>query len=186
MIKAYRNNKTGLEPLAICSRILSTQHRKTPIVRIHSACFTSEVLGSLRCDCAQQLEHAIALLHQEPGVVIYLPQEGRGIGIANKIAAYSLQEKGLDTVDANRALHLPDDSRSYEDAISILQDLELNTIRLITNNPNKVEALNQAGINIVEQICVDLSISEQAMDYLNTKIERMGHMPTHRSTYEDS
>ena len=189
VVRAYRNSTTGQEPLAICSPGFSAQSLKPPLVRIHSACFTSEVLGSLKCDCAQQLEHAIALLHQEPGVVIYLPQEGRGIGIANKVAAYALQEQGLDTVDANRALHFPDDSRSYEDAITILRDLDLSIIRLITNNPDKVSALSQAGITIAEQISIDLPISEQAMDYLSTKIERMGHTPLkqpYRSTYEDS
>jgi GTP cyclohydrolase II len=122
-------------------------------LRVHDSCFTSEVLGSLKCDCAQQLELALEYIHAHPpGIVIYLWQEGRGIGLANKIAAYALQEQGLDTVDANRALGFPDDAREYTAVRNILSELGVKSVRLITNNPRKISKLADLGIEVTGRI----------------------------------
>jgi GTP cyclohydrolase II len=120
---------------------------------VHDACFTSEVLGSLKCDCAEQLQMSMEYIHANaPGIVIYLWQEGRGIGLANKIAAYKLQEQGLDTVDANRALGLPDDSREYTSVRNILAELGVKSVRLMTNNPRKISELTQLGVNVTGRL----------------------------------
>jgi GTP cyclohydrolase II len=148
-----------------------------PLVRLHSECLTGDVLGSLRCDCGQQLAAALALIAHEPsGVLLYLPQEGRGIGLANKIRAYALQDQGLDTVDANLALGLPVDGREYVSAAEILRHLGLRQVRLLTNNPLKSAALELHGIQVVER--VPLSIPPNAVNrhYLRTKADRMGHL----------
>lgn len=173
VVKAFRNQITGQEPLAILCPITS---QEPPIIRVHDACFTSEVLGSLKCDCKAQLNYAIQTIQSEGGVVIYLHQEGRGIGLANKIAAYGLQEQGLDTVDANRHLHLPDDAREYQDAVSILEHLGIQRIRLLTNNPRKVEMLTDLGIEVVQRISCEVPSPKESIQYLQTKIERMGHL----------
>src|SRR5437660_6295015 len=124
-----------------------------PLVRLHSECLTGDVLGSLRCDCGQQLTAALELIAQEPsGVLLYLPQEGRGIGLANKIRAYALQDQGLDTVDANLALGLPVDRRDYAAAAHILRGLGLTKVRLLTNNPLKSAALERHGVQVAERV----------------------------------
>ena len=173
VVKAFRNQETGQEPLAI---MWSNELQEVPIVRIHDACFTSEVLGSLKCDCKQQLDHAMQIIQSEGGIVIYLHQEGRGIGLANKIAAYALQEQGFDTVDANRHLHLPDDAREYGDAASILEYLGIQRIRLLTNNPRKVERITELGIEVHERLPCEVSSPKESIQYLHTKVERMGHL----------
>lgn len=172
-IKAFRNTQTGHEPIAIICPPLSNA---PPIVRVHDACFTSEVLGSLKCDCKAQLDHAIETIQHHGGIVIYLHQEGRGIGLANKIAAYGLQEQGLDTVDANRHLHLPDDTREYRDAASILSYLQISAIQLLTNNPRKVQHLEALGIEITARLPSEVPVSSEGHRYIQTKIARMGHL----------
>ncbi|KAK9845539.1 hypothetical protein WJX84_003566, partial [Apatococcus fuscideae] len=147
-LQGYRHSvdggRTYTEPTCIMTGS-PEGHEKVP-VRVHDACFTSEVLGSLKCDCAEQLQLAMDYIQtNELGVIIYLQQEGRGIGLANKIAAYSLQERGLDTVDANRALGLPDDCREYTSVRNILQHLNIRSIRLMTNNPRKIAVLRELG-----------------------------------------
>lgn len=175
--RAYRNPKTNHEPLAIIFNLEELRKKNETIpVRIHDACFTSEVLGSLKCDCKQQLDYALQYLKKHGGVLIYLHQEGRGIGLANKIAAYALQEQGLDTVAANRALHLPDDARDYHDAVAILQDLQLSDITLLTNNPRKIERLKELGVNISKRLPIQVSSSSIAEPYLKAKAEQMGHL----------
>ena len=150
-------------------------------MRVHDACFTSEVLGSLKCDCREQLQLALQLIHNEPpGMVIYLQQEGRGIGLANKIAAYALQEKGLDTVDANRALGLPDDCREYSAVRHILHDLGIESIVLMTNNPRKIVEMESLGIKVNGRVPCIVSPSEFNQGYLNAKEQRMSHMLTDR------
>ena len=135
------------EPLAICYGDVSGLE-DVP-VRVHDACFTSEVLGSLKCDCADQLQQSLDYVKNNgPGIVVYLQQEGRGIGLANKIAAYSLQQQGLDTVDANRALDLPDDCREYTAVANILENMGVKSIRLMTNNPRKIDEMTKLGVNI--------------------------------------
>lgn len=174
-VRAYRDCEDQSEPVAIVSGDVSGLDAVP--VRVHDECFTSEVLGSLKCDCREQLDFAIDYIGRRgPGVVIYLRQEGRGIGLANKIAAYSLQESGHDTVDANRMLGLPDDSRRYDAAQSILQDLGIRSVRLMTNNPRKVELLSALGVDIVGRIPVLIEPNEHSHGYLVAKAARMGHM----------
>jgi GTP cyclohydrolase II len=176
-VRAYRNLTTNLEPIAIISKLeeLHAQGLSIP-VRIHDACFTSEVLGSLKCDCKQQLDYAKNYIQKHGGVLIYLQQEGRGIGLANKIAAYSLQEQGLDTVEANRALHLPDDARDYHDAVAILHDLGISKIELLTNNPRKIQKLEELGIEITKRLPIQVPSSSISHPYLRAKAEQMGHL----------
>jgi GTP cyclohydrolase II len=148
-----------------------------PLVRLHSECLTGDVLGSLRCDCGEQLSEALALIASaDSGVLLYLRQEGRGIGLANKIRAYALQDRGLDTVDANLALGLPVDRREYASAAAILRKLGLCQVRLLTNNPLKSAALERHGIQVVER--VPLAVRPNAVNrrYLRTKADRMGHL----------
>jgi GTP cyclohydrolase II len=148
-----------------------------PLVRLHSECLTGDVLGSLRCDCGQQLEFALELIAQAPcGVLLYLPQEGRGIGLANKIRAYALQDAGLDTVDANLALGLPVDRREYASAAEILLHLGLRRVRLLTNNPLKRAALEQHGVEVVERVPLMVPPNPANHQYLRTKVDRMGHL----------
>ena len=147
-------------------------------LRVHDACFTSEVLGSLKCDCAEQLQLALAHIQAEgTGIVIYLQQEGRGIGLANKIAAYALQEaNGLDTVDANRALGLPDDCREYSSVATILAGLGVRSVRLMTNNPRKVRLLQELGVRVSGRIPCLVQAQEFSARYLQTKGEKMDHI----------
>lgn len=147
------------------------------LCRVHSECMTSEVFGSLKCDCRAQLERALDMVSWAGrGVVLYLRQEGRGIGLGNKIAAYALQEKGHDTVDANRLLGLPDDLRSYDGAAAMLRDLGVQSVALMTNNPLKVDGLVEAGMPVTRRVSHVVAPSTQAADYLHTKQVRMGHL----------
>lgn len=149
-------------------------------VRVHSECLTSEVLGSLKCDCREQLEFALGHIAKKgPGVVLYLRQEGRGIGLANKIRAYALQAAGVDTVDANRHLGLPDDSRSYESAAAMLKHLGVRSVRLMTNNPEKVKALRELGIAVRERVPVLIQPNPHSRSYLQAKQTRMNHALPH-------
>ena len=146
-------------------------------VRVHSECITSEVFGSLKCDCKEQLEMAQAEISRRGlGVILYLRQEGRGIGLANKIRAYALQAKGADTVDANRLLGLPDDARKYDVAAAMLQELAVQSIILMTNNPEKVEALTTLGITIESRMPVLVRTTSHSATYLETKRVRMQHV----------
>jgi GTP cyclohydrolase II len=146
------------------------------LVRLHSECLTGDVLGSLRCDCGQQLSAALELIAQAgSGVLLYLRQEGRGIGLANKIRAYALQDGGLDTVDANLALGLPVDGREYASAAAILRHLGLRQVRLLTNNPRKRRALEEHGIQVVERVPLVVPPNPLNRDYLRTKAARLGH-----------
>jgi GTP cyclohydrolase II len=148
-----------------------------PLVRLHSECLTGDVLGSLRCDCGQQLQAALELIAAAPaGVLLYLPQEGRGIGLANKIRAYALQDQGLDTVDANLALGLPIDRRDYAAAAHILLSLGLRQVRLLTNNPAKSAALEKHGVQVVERVPLEVPPNPINREYLRTKADRMGHL----------
>jgi GTP cyclohydrolase II len=149
----------------------------TPLVRLHSECMTGDVLGSLRCDCGQQLSAALALIATAgSGVLLYLPQEGRGIGLANKIRAYALQDQGLDTVDANLALGLPVDRREYASAAAILRELGLRQVRLLTNNPAKSAALEKHGVRVEERVPLTVPPNAVNQRYLRTKADRMGHL----------
>ena len=150
--------------------------REDVLVRVHSECMTSEVFGSLKCDCKQQLDAAMAAIaHAGAGAVLYLRQEGRGIGLANKIRAYALQSRGHDTVDANRLLGLPDDARRYDVARDMLQHLGVASVRLMTNNPAKVRALGALGVTVTERVPVIVAPSKHSARYLEAKRERMEH-----------
>jgi GTP cyclohydrolase II len=173
-IHAFRNTETGHEPIAIVSGTLSDLS-SVPL-RVHDACFTSEVLGSIKCDCNQQLQSAIEYIQQHNGIILYLHQEGRGIGLANKLAAYALQEQGLDTIEANRALHLPDDCRSYEDAARMLQHLNVTSVQLLTNNPRKIDSLKELGIDVTKRIALPSRLTSENLFYLSTKVHKMGHL----------
>lgn len=147
------------------------------LVRIHSECLTGDVFGSCRCDCGEQLDQTLARLQAAGrGVLIYLRQEGRGIGLVNKIRAYALQEAGLDTVDANRALGLPDDMRDYGAAAAILRDLGVAAVALITNNPLKITGLEGHGVRVVERLAAHVPANRHNGPYLAAKRARMGHL----------
>jgi len=147
------------------------------LVRAHSECMTSEVFGSLKCDCKNQLDRALeAVAWSGRGVVLYLRQEGRGIGLGNKIAAYALQEQGHDTVDANRLLGLPDDTRSYDEAAAMLADLGVKSVALMTNNPAKVDGLSRAGTVVARRVAHLVAVPSHAGGYMEAKARRMGHM----------
>jgi GTP cyclohydrolase II len=146
------------------------------LLRIHSQCFTGEILGSLRCDCRDQLESAMDTIAAEGcGLVIYEHQEGRGIGLMAKLQAYALQDKGLDTIEANHALGFNADCRDFGLPIAILHDLKISRVRLLSNNPKKHQALVQAGIEVTERISCETTPNIHALSYLRTKKEKMGH-----------
>lgn len=145
-------------------------------VRIHSECMTGDVFGSRRCDCGEQLDASLRLTAEQGGVVVYLRQEGRGIGLINKLKAYNLQDLGLNTAEANTHLGFDVDARQYECAVFILQDLGISTVKLITNNPDKVEALRRSPIQVVDRIPLVVEPHAENRGYLETKQELMGHL----------
>lgn len=149
---------------------------KVPLVRIHSECITGDVFKSLKCDCGAQLDKSLTQIGDEGGVVIYLRQEGRGVGLSNKIKAYSLQEQGYDTVEANTHLGLPVDSRNYAIAFQIMKYLGIESVRLITNNPSKINAVEHYGVKVVERIPAIVPATPENSLYLKTKQEKLGHM----------
>lgn len=147
------------------------------LIRMHSECLTGDAFGSLRCDCGQQLDEALGRIVKEGrGVLLYLRQEGRGIGLMNKIKAYALQDRGLDTVDANTALGLPEDARSYDIGAWMLRDLGIRSVRVMTNNPDKLKGLEEIGIHITGREAIEMNHHEKSAYYLKTKKERMGHL----------
>jgi GTP cyclohydrolase II len=148
-----------------------------PLVRIHSQCLTGDVFGSLRCDCRQQLEMALSMIADRgAGVLIYEQQEGRGIGLMAKLQAYELQDAGLDTVEANERLGFKADHRAFALPAEILKSLGIHEVRLLSNNPDKVAALEQAGVTVVERVPCEVAHSPHAEDYLKTKKEKLGHL----------
>jgi GTP cyclohydrolase II len=175
--RAYQGHAEHVQAMALINRGKGVEADEIPLVRVHSGCVTGDIFHSLRCDCHAQLEAALRRIATVPnGVLIYLPyQEGRGIGLFNKIKAYALQDQGLDTVDANIEIGAPIDAREYELAAEILLDLGFSKIRLMTNNPTKVEALEEAGIDIVDRIPVIVRPSAHNEHYLDTKRRRMAH-----------
>lgn len=147
-----------------------------PLVRVHSQCMTGDIFGSIRCDCRWQLEHSLEKIAAQGGVLIYLNQEGRGIGLANKIKAYSLQEQGLDTVEANHSLGFSADQRDYHVAVQVLKVLNINKIRLLTNNPQKLQEMQNFGIEVVKREPVESEPTKDNLRYLQTKQSKMGHL----------
>jgi 3,4-dihydroxy 2-butanone 4-phosphate synthase/GTP cyclohydrolase II len=147
------------------------------LVRIHSQCLTGDVFGSVKCDCGQQLRSAMrSIAAEDLGAIVYQQQEGRGIGIINKIRAYGLQDDGADTIEANERLGLPVDARRYEQCAEVLADLRLRRVRLISNNPEKIEAVRAFGLEVVERVPLDVKFHRSFLRYLKTKREKMGHL----------
>ncbi len=146
------------------------------IVRVHSKCLTGDTLGSLRCDCREQLEASMNHIGKNGGILIYLDQEGRGIGLANKIKAYELQDRGLDTVEANEKLGYKNDLREYNAAKCVLEYFKLKKIRLMTNNPEKMDGIRSNGIEIIERIPIIAKTTEENREYLQTKKNKMKHL----------
>jgi GTP cyclohydrolase II len=171
----YTNNLDDKEHLAL---VLGDVHEMEKVlVRVHSECFTGDVLGSRRCDCGDQLQQAMQLVAEEgAGVIVYLRQEGRGIGLAEKLRAYNLQDEGYDTVEANLVLGHEADERDYSIAAHILQDLGVRSVRLLTNNPDKIRRLDELGIPVVERIALESAIHPDNAFYLFTKAQRMNHL----------
>ena len=161
--------------------VMGDVHSTTPLVRIHSQCLTGDVFGSLRCDCRQQLEMALAMIAgQGSGVLIYEQQEGRGIGLMAKLRAYELQDAGLDTVEANERLGFKADHREFELPAEILKALGISRVRLLSNNPDKVAALERSRIEVTERIPCEVAPNAHAEEYLKTKKQKLGHLFTSR------
>jgi 3,4-dihydroxy 2-butanone 4-phosphate synthase/GTP cyclohydrolase II len=151
--------------------------KKSALVRVHSQCLTGDVFGSFRCDCGEQLEHALQAIAKEgSGVFLYIQQEGRGIGLMNKIRAYELQDRGRDTVEANEELGFPADLRDYGIGAQILADLDLHKIRLLTNNPRKLVGLKAYGLEIIERVPIEMAPNKRNIKYLAAKRDKLGHL----------
>ncbi|MEY2395642.1 MAG: 3,4-dihydroxy 2-butanone 4-phosphate synthase / cyclohydrolase [Acidobacteriaceae bacterium] len=159
--------------------VMGDVHSTPPLVRVHSQCLTGDVFHSLRCDCRQQLELALSMIRDEgAGVLIYEQQEGRGIGLMAKLQAYALQDAGLDTVEANERLGFKADQRDFALPGEMLKTLGVTRVRLLSNNPDKVEALQRSGIEVVERVPCEVTPSPHAEEYLKTKKEKLGHLLT--------
>ena len=172
-ITAFEDMTNGEEHLAITLGNLD----KDPLLRIHSQCLTGDALFSLRCDCGSQLEMALQKIAAEGnGLIIYMAQEGRGIGLGNKIKAYELQDEGLNTVEANERLGFEADERNYSICGEILSSLSISSVRLMTNNPSKIEGLTTSGIDVVDRVSIEVSASKHNKDYLDVKADHMGHL----------
>ncbi|WP_335589302.1 GTP cyclohydrolase II [Granulosicoccus antarcticus] len=177
-IVVYRDQQ-GLEHSALIKGEISST---TPLTRLHSECLTGDTFGSLRCDCGSQLHAAMQRIEEAgEGVILYLRQEGRGIGLGNKIRAYELQDQGLDTVDANHQLGFPTDARTYDVAAAMLLELGVDQVRLLTNNPEKHRALESLGIKVTERVALEVGAHAHNEGYLKTKADRMGHQFTQGS-----
>lgn len=171
----FENESDGEQAVALVRGDLSSS--SAPLVRIHSQCFTGDTLHSLRCDCGDQLEQALSLISTSTsGVLIYQMQEGRGIGLINKLRAYQLQDHGVDTVDANLQLGFEADLRSYQFCADILKYLGVKSVRLLSNNPDKINGLEEAGIQVVERVPSLVESSPFCQEYLQTKKEKLGHL----------
>lgn len=174
-IYGYSNKVTGEEHIALVKG--NIDDGEPVLCRIHSECLTGDVLGSTRCDCGEQLDEAMKrICEEEKGVIIYMRQEGRGIGLINKIMAYQLQDGGLDTVDANLALGFKDDLREYSVSAQILKDLGVDRVRLMTNNPDKIDGIEKYDIKVVERVPIEIICNKNNVHYLNVKKQKMGHI----------
>lgn len=172
---AYSEDETNWMPhIALISE--TTDFSKPVNVRFHSECITGEVFHSRKCECGQQLDYAMKYIHDHGGIIIYLRQEGRNIGIINKLRAYALQEKGLDTVQANLQLGLPADDRDFSVAIEILKDLGVKEVNLLTNNPDKIKYVEESGIILNSRIPLQIEATDESRDYLKVKKTYFGHL----------
>ncbi|MFT4848133.1 MAG: 3,4-dihydroxy 2-butanone 4-phosphate synthase/GTP cyclohydrolase II [Sediminicola sp.] len=173
-VKAYKAKVDEFPNLALYT--LNYDIEAVVDVRIHSECMTGDVFGSSKCDCGEQLDYSMKWVQEHEGIIIYLRQEGRGIGLVNKLHAYNLQDKGFDTKQANLELGFHEDSRDYAVAIEILHDLNIKEIRLLTNNPSKINAFDNSGIKIKERIPIETRVNPDNIEYLRTKKDKMGHL----------
>lgn len=176
-------NQHNQEHVMLTVGLPTTDSRKIPLVRIHSECLTGDAFGSLKCDCGPQLNATMQMIQKDAqngggggGAILYLRQEGRGIGLVNKIRAYALQDQGHDTLEANLMLGLPADARTYEMCKPMLAHVGVNRVRLITNNPNKISYLEDLGIEVVERVPLMVGLNPLNSDYLATKRDKMGHL----------
>jgi 3,4-dihydroxy 2-butanone 4-phosphate synthase/GTP cyclohydrolase II len=174
-IAGYRSLTSAEEFVVL---IKGEMNRDVPtLVRIHSQCLTGDVFGSIKCDCGPQLHKAMEMIQiEERGAIVYQQQEGRGIGIINKIRAYALQDEGADTVEANEKLGFEVDARNYQQCAEILFDLGLCKVRVMSNNPDKIHALEEAGLRVVERVPIEIEAQQPAAHYLRTKKEKLGHL----------
>lgn len=174
-IAGFKNETNGEEFVALVKGELNSS--RASLVRIHSQCLTGDVFHSIKCDCGPQLHYAMNLIEKEGhGAIVYQQQEGRGIGILNKIRAYALQDAGQDTVEANLSLGFDADLRQYECCAEIIKQLGLRKVRMMSNNPDKIAALRSAGIEIVERVPIELEPRATSINYMKTKKEKLGHM----------
>lgn len=180
-IHAFQDPKTGEEHIALSKGLNShTIENKPVLLRIHSECLTGDAFGSLKCDCGSQLQNTMQMISDAGrGLILYLRQEGRGIGLTNKIRAYALQDQGHDTVDANLILNLPADARRYEMCKIMLEHLQVHQVKLVTNNPLKIAALQALDINVVERVALTVGLNRFNQQYLMTKQQRMSHLYQH-------
>jgi 3,4-dihydroxy 2-butanone 4-phosphate synthase/GTP cyclohydrolase II len=175
ILKLYHNNRDEKEHLALV--LGDVTQAGQVLVRVHSECFTGDVLGSRRCDCGEQLHQAMQRIAEAgQGVIVYLRQEGRGIGLLNKLRAYNLQDEGYDTVDANLLLGHQADERDYTIAARILEDLAIRSIRLMTNNPSKIDRLRELNVQVTERVALESTVNQDNASYLFTKVHRMNHL----------
>jgi GTP cyclohydrolase II len=175
-ITVFQDPQTGEEHVAL-SKGLDIPPTDPVLVRIHSECLTGDAFASLKCDCGPQLQATMKLINEVgQGVILYLRQEGRGIGLTNKIRAYALQDQGHDTVDANLMLNLPADARRYDMCTIMLDHLKIKQVKLVTNNPSKIAALEELGIDVVDRVPLTVGLNPFNAEYLKTKHERMAHM----------
>lgn len=173
-IIAYSENENDWMPhLAMISK--NTDLRKTVNIRIHSECITGDLFHSKRCDCGKQLDAAMKYIHENGGVLLYLRQEGRNIGIINKLKAYNLQDKGLNTAEANIELGFPADARDFKIAVEILEDLGIQSVNLLTNNPEKISFIKDSSIKLVHRIPLEINPEKENLEYLKTKKDFFGH-----------
>ncbi|NNH02109.1 GTP cyclohydrolase II [Acinetobacter sp. ANC 5414] len=175
-ITVFQDPQTGEEHVAL-SKGLEIPPTDPVLVRIHSECLTGDAFASLKCDCGPQLQATMKLINEVgQGVILYLRQEGRGIGLTNKIRAYALQDQGHDTVDANLMLNLPADARRYDMCTIMLDHLKVKQVKLVTNNPSKIAALEELGIDVIDRVPLTVGLNPFNAEYLKTKHERMAHM----------
>jgi 3,4-dihydroxy 2-butanone 4-phosphate synthase/GTP cyclohydrolase II len=174
-IIGFRDHSSGEEIVALAKGILDPV--RPTLVRLHSQCLTGDVFHSVKCDCGRQIHQAMRMIEEEgSGVIVYQQQEGRGIGLMNKIRAYALQDQGQDTVEANISLGFDPDLREYRACVQVIKDLGVRRVRLLSNNPEKLAAIQEAGLEVVERVSLEIEAGESALNYLKTKKEKLGHL----------